>query len=184
MRGTISEGSPSCAGVTTSSPPFERDSDAVIRVDIGMSFRSPSVDCPSAQPDMERARVFGLIGGTAAAPRIAYLKRGRFVDAAVLKNFGGIDTSKVYRFAGTCERHRCVHYDGAHCGLAEQIVAFLPAVVDRPPPCEIRSTCLWHAEQGDDVCRRCPQVVTMVPPARERLRVVALAAMQRSSHPD
>jgi hypothetical protein len=149
-----------------------------------MSFRSPAIDCPCAQPDMARARIFGLIGGTAAAPRIAYLKKDAIVGASVLKNFGGMDASKVYRFAATCEKHRCVHYDGAHCGLAEQVVAEMPAVVDELPACQIRPTCLWHAEQGDDACRRCPQVVTMVPPERERLRRVALATALRASHPE
>jgi hypothetical protein len=126
-------------------------------------------DCPTAQPDMARARVFGLIGGTAAAPRVAYLKKGDVVGAGVLKNFVGIDPSKVYRLAATCERHRCAHFDGTQCALAEDIVARLPAVVEVPPPCEIRSTCVWNAEQGDDVCLRCPQIVTMAPSARDRV---------------
>jgi hypothetical protein len=134
---------------------------------------------------MERARVFGLIGGTPAAPRIAYLKKDGFVAASVLTNFGGIDASKVYRFAATCERHRCAHFDGVQCALAEDVVARLPAVAETVPPCEIRPTCLWHAEQGDAACRRCPQIVTMVPPARERLhRLAMIAAAALDTRPD
>ena len=128
-----------------------------------VSHRSSATDCPSARPDMTRARVFGLIGGSPAAPRVAYLSKHAVAAAFVLKDLGGIDPGKIYRFAAACAEHRCTHYDGAHCSLAERIVTTFLPVVETLPACEIRSACRWHAEQGDAICLRCPEVVTMVP---------------------
>ena len=29
---------------------------------------------------------------------------------------------------------------------------------------QVRATCRWHEENGDSICFRCPQVLTLVPP--------------------
>jgi hypothetical protein len=134
-----------------------------------MSQPSDSLSCPSAQPDMEGARVFGVIGGTPEAPRVAYLTGGATVDPTTLSTLGSIKATEVFRFAARCEENRCVHYADHRCALARRIVEQLDPVVDALPPCLVRTTCRWFAEQGGEACRRCPQVVTVVPPADERL---------------
>jgi hypothetical protein len=118
---------------------------------------------------MEDARVFGIIGGTPEAPRVAYLKVDAVVEPMVFQTLGPIKPTEVFRFAARCEERRCVHYDGHRCALARRIVEQLDPVVDVLPPCLVRTTCRWFAEEGAEACRRCPQVVTVVPPADERL---------------
>ncbi|MGH8308995.1 MAG: hypothetical protein ACRETX_04285 [Steroidobacteraceae bacterium] len=67
----------------------------------------------------------------------------------------------MFRFAAKCEERRCSHFDGAHCTLAARIRQSLMPVVDRLPPCTVRPTCRWYAEQGGSICLRCPQIVTL-----------------------
>jgi hypothetical protein len=122
---------------------------------------------------MQGARVFGVIDGTPTEPLVAYLKKSAVVDSAILKTLDGLDPKQVFRFAGKCEEHRCVHFEGAKCTLVQRIVASLDPVVDVAPPCQIRPTCRWHAERGVEACRRCPQIVTMIPRAKSPLNQVA-----------
>ena len=60
----------------------------------------------------------------------------------------------------------------------ERVAHQLEPVVDTLPPCQIRSTCRWFAEQGRQVCLRCPQVITRVP-SDDSLGRIAL-----TPHPD
>lgn len=133
-----------------------------------------TLSCPSAQPDMENARVFGVIAGTAEQPQIAYLKAEAVVTRAMLDKLGGVPPTQVFRFAARCEEARCVHFDGTRCQLARRIVAKLDPVVDVLPSCLIRPTCRWYAEEGAAACHRCPQVVTMIPRADNPLNAAAL----------
>jgi hypothetical protein len=128
--------------------------------------------CPSAQPDMEGARIIGVLSGTPEAPRVAYAPPGVTIALESI-DLGDLPAPQVFRFAATCEQHRCAHFDGARCSLAQRIVAQLPEVVDILPRCQIRLTCRWYAEEGAAACRRCPQVVTMIPRRNDDLNRVA-----------
>lgn len=132
------------------------------------------LSCPSAQPDMAEARIFGVIGGDAAEPRVAYLKKKAQVTPQMLEALGDVDPTRVFRYAARCESGRCAQYENGRCSLAQRVVAMLPAVVDDLPSCQIRDTCRWFAEAGGDACRRCPQVVTLVPAEQNALRAAAL----------
>jgi hypothetical protein len=138
-----------------------------------MTAPKDGLSCPSAQPNMQDARIFGVIGGSAEEPRIAYLKESAVVDPSALEQLGPLEPTQVFRFAARCEESRCVHFNGSRCTLAERIVAKLAPVVDTLPPCLIRPTCRWYAERGAEACLRCPQVVTMVPSGDETLDQVA-----------
>ena len=122
---------------------------------------------------MPGARAIGVISGSAEEPRIAYLKATARVPDSVFAGLGALQPTQVFRFAARCEEHRCGHFDGKRCTLGERIVKMLDPVVDALPSCQIRSTCRWHAEQGDAACRRCPQVVTMIPRADNKLNRAA-----------
>jgi len=41
------------------------------------------LSCPSAQPDMEDARIIGMLSGTPEEPRVAYLAPGVSLDPSV-----------------------------------------------------------------------------------------------------
>jgi len=113
---------------------------------------------------MSGARIFGVLGGSDAEPRVAYLKPGVRVPKSMLAQLAGrVEPTEVFRFAASCEEHRCSHFDGTRCQLGERIARELDPVVDALPPCQIRATCRWFAEQGGAVCLRCPQIVTRVP---------------------
>jgi len=129
--------------------------------------------CPSAQPDMEGARIIGVLSGEPDAPQVAYLERGVEVDLSVTDQLGELAPSEVFRFAAKCETSRCCHFDGSRCALAGRIVNQLPEVVDLLPRCQIRPTCRWFAEQGGAACRRCPQIVTMIPRGDDALNRAA-----------
>lgn len=134
---------------------------------------SAGYDCPSAQPHMEGARPFGVISGTAQETRIAFFKKSALDGFDWRKQFGTQDATRLFRFAASCDEQKCGHYDGSRCSLGQRVKEGLPAVVDALPPCLIRADCRWFAEQGGDVCLRCPQVVTMIPAADTPLNSVA-----------
>jgi hypothetical protein len=134
-----------------------------------------ALTCPSAQPDMESARIIGVVGGTPNEPEVGYLAPGVAVVPPTPDQLGGLEITHVLRFAATCEEHKCAHFSGNRCSLAKRIVDQLPAVVQMLPRCQIRSTCRWFAEQGADACRRCPQVVTLIPTGDTPLNRAAVA---------
>jgi hypothetical protein len=139
-----------------------------------VSNEASSRDCPSAQPDMSGARIFGVLSGSSGEPRVAYLKPGVRVPNGILAQLGtSLDPTEVFRFAAACEEHRCNHFDGARCRLGERIARELNPVVDALPPCQIRITCRWFAEQGGAVCLRCPQIITRVPADDALSRIAA-----------
>lgn len=129
--------------------------------------------CPSAQLDMEGARIIGVLSGEPNAPQVAYLERGVEIDLSVTTQLGELAATEVFRIAAKCETSRCCHFDGSRCALAGRIVNQLPEVVDMLPRCQIRPTCRWFAEQGGAACRRCPQIVTMIPRGDDALNRAA-----------
>lgn len=129
--------------------------------------------CPSAQPDMADARIFGVVAGTAAAPEVAYLKSGAEVTPRMLEQLGDMDPTHVFRFAARCEEGRCGQYKDGRCSLGQRIAEMLPPVTEALPSCQIRSSCRWFEEVGAAACRRCPQVVTIVPADQAELRKAA-----------
>ena len=139
---------------------------------------SAAYACPSAQPDMEEARVIGVLAGTPDAPRIAYLAQEAVIAAGDVPATPGLDPVEAFRFAARCEAHRCAQHvsdghGGGRCGLGQRIVAQLEPVVASLPSCTIRASCRWYAEQGREACLRCPQVVTLIPRDGSRLAQAA-----------
>ena len=142
----------------------------------GAPTSRPPMSCPSAQPDMVDAHVFGVVAGSAEEPRVAYLKRSAEITGEMMAGLGDLDPTRVFRFSARCESGRCAQFADGRCGLASRIADQLPAVVDTLPSCQIRATCRWHREIGDSVCLRCPQVMTLVPPEQNLLRQAAVPA--------
>jgi hypothetical protein len=142
-----------------------------------MAKRESSLSCPSAQPDMEDARIFGVVSGV-DEPQIAYLKRSARVSDAMLTQLGDLHPTHVFRFAAKCESSRCAQFKNGRCGLGERVAHQLPPVVSTLPSCQIRNSCRWHAESGNAACYRCPQVMTLVPESQNRLREVAQASLE------
>lgn len=135
-----------------------------------MTAEPVQVLCPSAQPDMARAEVLGVVRGTADRPRLAYLTTSLPVTPELLKSAAPIRPTEVFRFAAPCAGSACQHFDGTNCRLADRIGRLLPAVVATLPPCRLRLECRWWRQEGRTACERCPQVVTESQP-QDRLMV-------------
>jgi hypothetical protein len=119
-----------------------------------------ALSCPSARPDGEGVRIFGVVGGNAEAPRVGYLQRPVAPSPEILALAAPAKPAAAFRFGGQCAEGACRHFTGGRCSLGERLVQLLPAVADRLVPCFLRPTCRWWHEQGPAACHRCPQVVT------------------------
>jgi len=120
----------------------------------------PELMCPSAQPDLRRGLVVGVVGGTVGEPRLAYLKKPISVDETVIKQASPVKPTEVFRLSAPCANQGCQHFDGASCRLARRIVELLDPVVGELPSCHLRSSCRWWMQEGAEACLRCPQIVT------------------------
>jgi len=129
--------------------------------------------CPSAQPHMTDAVVFGVVTGTPEFPSVRHLERPIPAGDSVLALAAPVKPTEVFRFAAACAGGLCQHFDGANCRLVRRIVEMVPPVIGTPPPCPVRPACRWWQEEGRDACVRCPQVVTDRYGAPEALREAA-----------
>ena len=122
--------------------------------------REDQLLCPSARPDQDDSVAFAVVGGTPEEPRAGYLEEVQPVTPQLLALTRPVRPTEVLRFAAPCARSGCMHYDGDGCSLGRRTVALVQPVVEALPPCRIRPRCRWFAEQGRDVCFRCPVIVT------------------------
>src|SRR5262249_16032968 len=125
------------------------------REDIAMTDKSPSgppPSCPSARPEMAGSVVFGVVGGTAAEPRLGSLDHPPPVPPATPPPAGPAPPGEVFRFAAPCAGSGCQPFDGARCRLAQRVASLLPVIDDRLPPCRLRPTCVWWQQEGVEAC--------------------------------
>ncbi|MFH7028983.1 MAG: nitrogen fixation protein [Heteroscytonema crispum UTEX LB 1556] len=129
--------------------------------------------CPSARPESLDGLVFGVVGGTVAAPRIAYLKQPLPITDELMAKASPVTPSEIFRTAASCAESGCQHFNGKDCRLAMRIVEKLPAVAAELPPCSIRRDCRWWQQEGKAACMRCPQIITDNYAPSEQLRQAA-----------
>lgn len=120
---------------------------------------APPPFCPSAQPEMAGAVVFGVVGGTSAEPRVGYLTERLPVSGELLALTGEVGPTEVFRIGAPCAGGGCRHFDGASCRLASKLVQLAPAGAALPA-CALRPDCRWWRQEGKAACMRCPRVVT------------------------
>jgi hypothetical protein len=129
--------------------------------------------CPSAQPEMEGAVVFGVVGGTADEPWVRYLTERLPATPEVLALTGTAAPAEVYRFGAPCAGGGCRHFDGASCRLATKLVQLTPVASTALPACALRPDCRWWRQEGKAACMRCPVVVTVNYDPSDELRRAA-----------
>jgi hypothetical protein len=137
------------------------------------SVRSRPILCPSAQPEMEGAKVFGIVNRTGDESRVSWLEKPVPLNAELLALTGSVPAARVMRISAPCQESACCHFDGADCRLATRLVQLLPAVVESLPPCQIRPDCRWFLQEGRSACGRCPQIVTDSPNPTKELSIAA-----------
>jgi hypothetical protein len=135
--------------------------------------------CPSSQPEVEGARVLGVVQPTAVGHEVAYLDERLEVSPEVLAMAGEANPTSVFRFAARCQTGRCPHFDGSDCQLATRIVQIMPVAVETLPRCQIRSECRWFRQEGAAACRRCPQISTLNVDDSEAMRRVVNPSFER-----
>ena len=119
----------------------------------------PRLMCPSAQPEHDGARVFGVQTGTAPETRrVGYLTETHPVTKELLALAGDAAPTEALRIAAYCIK--CEHHDGTGCSLATRVATMLEPVVGSLPRCAIRPACLWFHQEGKAACFRCPQITT------------------------
>jgi hypothetical protein len=116
--------------------------------------------CPSAQPRMEGAFAFGVMGGTKEERRVGYLTERVPVTDELLALAGPVRPTEVFRFAAPCAGGNCQHYDGTDCRLATKLVQLAPPVTRALPACTLRPDCRWWRQEGKAACMMCPVVRT------------------------
>jgi hypothetical protein len=134
---------------------------------------APGPLCPSARPEMDGAVIFGVVGGTPAAPRVAHLVQPLPVTDELLALAEPASPLQVFRTAAPCAQSACAHFAQNRCRLVSRIVEELPEAVDGLPACRIRPSCRWWQQEGKAACLRCPLIVTEMVNPSEQLRHAA-----------
>jgi hypothetical protein len=117
--------------------------------------------CPSAQPGMDQCRVLGVVRHDQERPMLQYLDQPLPATPDVLALAAPLKPTEVFRLSATCAEHRCPHFNGTDCRLAQRIVSMLPPAVETLPPCTIRKDCRWFSQEGGAACKRCPEITTV-----------------------
>lgn len=141
---------------------------------VNNKMESSPILCPSAQPTERNSTVFGVVTRDQDRPRIGYLTKPQEVTEKLLALAEPALPTEIFRIAAPCATLACQHFSDNSCKLASRITKNLLPVVNRLPPCRIRSTCRWFYQEGKQACLRCPQVVTHVRDASEEWRKTAL----------
>jgi hypothetical protein len=142
-----------------------------------------ALDCPSAATSSQDAEIFGVVGGSVDAPRVHYLEKPVPVTTELLENLGEARAGEVLRIRGRCAQGGCVHYADHCCTLGRKIAELPHQGPAKLPPCAIRSTCRWFAEQGKSACQRCPSIVTEIVAPAERIdKRIRLVVFKQLDH--
>ena len=129
--------------------------------------------CPSAQPDWEGAKAFGVVMGTVTVPAVSYLAQVLPMSQQLVELTRPVSPGEVFRIAAPCATDRCQHFEDGHCQLVSRTIAHLEPVTEKLPQCLIRVSCRWWNEHGKEACYRCPQVVTNSFSRDEKIILVA-----------
>lgn len=122
---------------------------------------------------------FGVVGGTADAPRVTWIEKPVPVTDDLIALTGPVPPTQVLRIAAPCQEKACCHFDGKDCRLATRLVQLMPSVTPSLPPCQIRADCRWFIQEGVAACYRCPQIVTYSVNPTEELSLAATPESRR-----
>ena len=102
--------------------------------------------------------IFGVAREVDGVERIHHLAEPLPVTPELLALAAPARPTEIFRFAAPCAESACNHFDGTDCRLAKKIVDGVMEMVDAIPPCRIRPTCRWFAQEGRRACVRCPLI--------------------------
>ncbi len=129
--------------------------------------------CPSAPGVPSESVLIGVVTDSDGVARVVPTERALPVTLDLLQLSEPVSPSEVFRFASLCRTSNCVHFKENACALAARSIIVLSEVMDKLPNCPIRSQCRWFRQEGPEMCKRCPQIITdQYRPSDEMLRVV------------
>ncbi|QXP57165.1 hypothetical protein H0I25_05065 [Cellulophaga sp. HaHa_2_95] len=113
--------------------------------------------CPSylAKPG---AQLYGIINSDGY---IDFLKQPIAVNETFIAQANeGRNPEKRFRFAGNCAKSGCKQWTGKDCGLVGNIISIVANEVSKELQfCPIRTKCRWYAQEGEQACAQCNEVV-------------------------
>lgn len=117
-------------------------------------------DTPRTCPSARAAPGATLLGVLGRDGRMVPLRTAMTVDQDFVAATGPRPEARM-RFAHACVKGHCAQWTGHRCGVIEKVLGHLGVPEPAPlPPCLIRATCRWFAEQGAAACGVCDLVVT------------------------
>lgn len=142
-------------------PEIQRD-ESTASAGTGFVSDKNLVFCPSAQPELGRSMLIGVVDKSRDGDFVSYLPKPAAITDGTIVAFTGspIQATQLFRFAAPCEKSGCRNWSGSSCGVAQRVVQILPAVVNALPDCKLRPSCRWFRQEGQPACLRCPQIVT------------------------
>jgi hypothetical protein len=123
--------------------------------------RSAQYACPSA-PAEPGAGLLGVLGPDG---KIHNLRTLMPVDEDFLAavRLRGAPEERM-RFSNRCQTSGCSQWTGTRCGVIDRAMKEMEVPgappADSLPPCSIRGSCRWFAQNGPKACHTCAFIVT------------------------
>lgn len=123
--------------------------------------RPANYACPSAPAEPGA----GLLGVLATDGKIHNLRTLMPVDEDFLTavRIRGAPEERM-RFSSRCQTLGCSQWTGTRCGVIDRAMKEMEVSGAPPttklPPCSIRGTCRWFAQNGAKACPTCAFIVT------------------------
>ena len=107
-----------------------------------------------------------LLGIRQESGIVAILPKALPIDESFIANAKENDVlpERRFRFAGKCVKSGCHNWNKNGCGVAIRLMHFLEqeTFLEPIPDCSIRKECRWFKQEGDNICKICPKLVTEI----------------------
>jgi hypothetical protein len=122
-----------------------------------MAEIKPNILCPSHKC-MEGSKLLGIQqidGKMAILSKPLEINHHEFIGDE-------LHPERSFRFINKCASVDCHQWKHGKCSIAQQLGQSFIDKNESVPDCSIRSQCRWFKQEGIDICRLCPRVVTDV----------------------
>jgi hypothetical protein len=84
------------------------------------------------------------------------------IDEEIAREAANLENKTNYRATMPCVTKGCGNWDGQKCTVPDQMRQYLAPIEDvqNYRNCPIKSTCRWHAQEGERACQICPLIKT------------------------
>jgi hypothetical protein len=124
-------------------------------------MQNPDALCPSSRASTE-ARLLGIRNTEGMISILPVpLETG---DGFLEQLPEGVIAEQQFRFVGKCHESGCRQWTKKGCGVALRALEFLDQLREEDvlPPCSIRNNCRWYKQEGAQLCRICPYIITEI----------------------